>query len=141
MSILVRTSVLFAVWVSYFFLIQVTKSLDPIGAGLLGFLLLVVVCGLWGLVDGLRSRPGKLAVVWLPVSALMGVLVHVFTAATETGQFTMGQINLSVLLSDLASGFLFIAGLVAVPGLVGGAVGAAIRSANAPGQADDTPAA
>lgn len=90
-----------------------------IGAGLLGFGLLMASAGLWAALDGSRWPYPRVAITWVSVAALFGVLIPVLVAVAERGT------SMRVLRSDLLSVGPFIAVLVAGSALVGGLVGTA----------------
>lgn len=96
-----------------------------IGAGILGFIALILLSLVWSFVDGRRSgRRGQTIGRWLVVGAVMGVL-----AAFQAQSFSWGEhgIDTDVLLSDLRGLTPFTVGLVAVPALIGTLVGGATR--------------
>lgn len=91
-----------------------------IGAGLFAFTVAVVISGVWGFLDGRRSHAsGPIFVRWVVVAVLvvLGLLVlSVLRDGTE-GTPVAESVSLA----------LFFLGLVAVPALVGVALGAALR--------------
>lgn len=90
-----------------------------IGAGLIGFLTLIVLACVWGGIDGYRARRlGRPALVWLVVAVLVGV-----ASALQAQGFSPG-LDLGVLASDLTGLTPFVGGLVLLPAVVGAAVGA-----------------
>ena len=96
-----------------------------IGAGLLGFIALILVSLVWSFVDGRRSgRRGQTLGRWLVVGVVIGVL-----SAFQAQSFAWGEhgIDTAVLLSDLSGLAPFTFGLVAVPALIGALVGVATR--------------
>lgn len=97
-----------------------------IGAGLIAFFVTLVVAGVWGLLDGRRhpSAAGPLALVWV-LAGLIGGLLGVLAIPVSDGALA-GGFDIRVLLSDLVNVAPFLAGLIAVPGVVGSVIGSAI---------------
>ncbi len=104
-----------------------------IGLGLLVFLVLGVVAGALGLLDGRRHAIRGVLVMWLVVSAVVGLFA---AASVSVGAWLLGGgFTMSVLASDLVLLAPFMACLVAVPALIGAALGEATsagRVARAP---------
>lgn len=94
-----------------------------IGLGLLVFAVCFVVAGLLGIFDGRRGSLRSLTPGWLLVAGAVGVVgaVSVSGAGLLHGQGG----SAAVLLSDLVGVAPFLAALVALPALVGIAVGGA----------------
>jgi hypothetical protein len=94
-----------------------------IGAGLIVFALIVLVAFLWGFVDGRRIPIGILAGVWLAVGATLGLADPFLIAMSD------GELDWSVVRSDLVTFVPFDLVLVGVPAIIGGALGLAAGSA------------
>lgn len=129
MRILIRSSAFIAGW-ALFFLVSVAWSSGDgdanIGIGLLAFGLVALAAAVWGWYDGRRLDFGALAVTWGLVGVLMGLIVPVFTALVDD------ELDARVLASDIVVLMPFIAGLVAGPALVAGAVGMLAGTRHAP---------
>ena len=77
---LVRTAVL-AIGIvaydrTYDQLITPTPGDADIGKGLIAFLLIAIVCGVWGLVDGLRHSPVLWALPWVLTGMALAAVLH-----------------------------------------------------------------
>jgi len=90
-----------------------------IGLGLLAFAMVALAAGVWGLIDGVRLDFARLALVWGIVAVAMGVAVPLLTALQSAG-----RLSVQVLAADLFVTGPFVVGLVAVPALLGGGIGA-----------------
>ena len=82
-----RASTLAIAWMLFYLVADEvsTRGDANIGLGLLAFGLLLVVAGIWGVVDGSRHAFPQVAITWGSVAVFMGVMVPVFTALTEAG--------------------------------------------------------
>lgn len=132
MRILLRTFVFAATWLVCVLGIAQVSEKDGganIGIGLLMFALLIAAGGLWGAVDGARHAYAQVAVTWVSVAVLMGLLVPVFIYLSESGA------SWRVLMSDVVQVGPLIAALIAAPALLGGLLG---RSVSYRGR-DDVP--
>ena len=90
-------------------------STAVLGAGLIAFATLLLIAGLWGVLDGRRRPDGGVA------GAVAGVSMVIWIAVMD-GAFADG-FDATVLLSDLVSVAPLICGLTAVPGFVGSLLG------------------
>ena len=130
MRVLVRTTVIAALFALFFVAVEAMATDDAVGAdigvGLLAFALVFLGAGVWGLVDGLRLPGAATVVLWVIVGLMIGVLVPLFTALMEFG-FSWDTLEWRVAVPEV-----FLALLVAVPALVGVGLGVAIRSARQP---------
>lgn len=122
MRILIRTTVIAIIWLLC--VLGLSQVGDPdgganIGLGLLLFALLVVVGGAWGAADGARQAYSTVAVTWVVVAVLIGVLVPVVTFLRQSASWR-------VLISDLAQVAPFITVLIAASALLGALLGRAI---------------
>src|SRR4051794_16282091 len=70
---LVRTAVVIAVIAVFVAVLYSSDSTDALGAGLLAFLILVVLAFAWALVDGVRLGLVPALVGWLLAAAFSGV--------------------------------------------------------------------
>lgn len=98
-------------------------STAVLGAGLIAFAALLLIAGLWGVLDG-RRRPDDVVahgLTWLVAGVVAGVSMVIWIAVTD-GAFAKG-FDATVLLSDLVSVAPLICGLTAVPGFVGSLLG------------------
>ncbi len=122
MRILIRLVVMVGGSVAYAWAAPVLLPEDDgLGAGLLYFVVVVNVSGLWGLWDGLRGTPiAAGAAGWVMVGVAVGAHVPVRIWLTE-GRDT------AALWSDLVLLTPFLAGLVAAPALTGLLVGRVAR--------------
>lgn len=122
-SIAVRTAILLGfdlgvLWTLYRF----DNSPDAnIGAGMLTFAGIMMLCGLGGLYDGWRRKFGRVAVTWSATAVLTAIgMIALFDPALP--------INVDVYLSDLRDSGGFLIALVTIPALLGGGLGALLRS-------------
>ena len=93
-----------------------------IGAGLFAFAGLgLAACG-WGFVDGRRQPMDRLALTWAGAGLLLGLAWAVGLSVIEPGGASM-----SIALGNIAFLAPFGTVLVAVPALVGGAIGRGLR--------------
>ncbi len=91
-----------------------------IGAGLLAFLVTLVVAFVWAVVDGRGSRRvGALLLRWAVVAVVLGVV----SAFQAQGFGVESGLDMTSLRSDLTGLAPFTAGLVAVPAAAGLALG------------------
>lgn len=97
-------------------------SQDALGAGLLAFLIIVLISGIGGLIDGWRLTFGRMAFIWLVTAVLAAVgmtaLINVFYE----------PFDLDVFFSDLRDLGAFTVGLILVPALLGGGLTALVTS-------------
>jgi hypothetical protein len=112
---LVRVLVLSAIDVLALVLIYLSNTTDPLGPGLLLFLVFVLVALVWGVLDG-RGAARQAILVWVLVSALVGVELAVSTAVVDDASGLTG--------SDIGSTVLFAMALLLPPALVGIGIGA-----------------
>ena len=120
MDMLLRSAVLVAGLATYFGVLRLVgdSADDPnIGAGLLAFVLIVVVSGVWGFLDGRRLPFGRVVRVWVVAGAAVG-LVQVGLVAWNDGEW-----DGSVIAADVLVLFPFMVGLVLVPAVIGAAFG------------------
>ena len=98
-------------------------STAVLGAGLIAFATLLLIAGLWGVLDGRRRPDGVVAhgLTWLVAGAVAGVSMVIWIAVMD-GAFADG-FDATVLLSDLVSVAPLIYGLTPVPGFVGSLLG------------------
>lgn len=98
-------------------------STAVLGAGLIAFATLLLIAGLWGVLDGRRRPDGVVAhgLTWLVAGAVAGVSMVIWMVVMD-GAFADG-FDATVLLSDLVSVAPLICGLTAVPGFVGSLLG------------------
>jgi hypothetical protein len=128
MDMLLRGAVLVASLATYFGVLRLLgdSAGDPnIGAGLLAFVLIVMVAGGWGFLDGRRLPLGRVVRIWAAAGTAVG-LVQVGLVAWNDGEW-----DGSVIAADLLVLFPFMVGLVLVPAVVGAAVGST-RPVSAP---------
>lgn len=116
-KILVRLLVFAAINLVGYVLINASNTTDPLGPGLLLFLVFVVVAFAWGILDGLRSGPVAL-VTWAVVSAGVGLVLELELALTDD------TVTSSV--GSVLSTMIFTLFLVGVPALAGVGLGALI---------------
>ncbi len=87
-----------------------------IGAGLIGFGLVIVASLVWGALDGRRWEVGRLALTWLGAGLVSGLFIAGAVLVQDDGVGTGELVTTIALLTP------FMTGLVAVPALVAGAV-------------------
>lgn len=118
--VVLRAALMTLLYVVYMVLLDRSESTDALGAGLLFFLIVVVVTLVWAAVDG--ARRGFLMAVgfWLVASALIGVAVEVLGAVMDSTS--------TVALGDL----IFFALLWFVPAVLGAGVGGLLRRRRTP---------
>ena len=115
-AVLLRVAALALLTFVYVQVLDRSESADPLGAGLLFFLIAAGVCGVWALVDGARRGLAVSVVVWTVVAAVCGVAINavvLWTMDTSDGRgwaFGPGDV-------------LFFALLVLVPAVLGAALG------------------
>lgn len=117
-GVLVRSAVLALVIAAYGAAVNRSESTDALGAGLLAFLLVVVVAFGWAFVDGLRHGFVPALVTWVLTAALGGVAICVALALTVADE-GVG--------SAIADSAVFFAVLLVVPALVGLGLGAVVH--------------
>lgn len=98
-----------------------------IGLGLALLALLVLTSGSWGLIDGTRMDFSRVALTWCSVAVAMAALVPVIPALVQ-GDPSWGEV-----VSDIAQNSPFRFPFIAVPALLGGLIGMALRSSRRPG--------
>lgn len=117
---------------SYYLLLPVLFRDDGsganIGAGLIGFALVVVACGIWGLVDGMRQPVTEACMTWLLVSLLVGAAWTVGLTAAEAGSWADFGDLLRINLEQLP----FTTALVLVPAIVAVLTGQGAHGARHP---------
>lgn len=115
----VRTVLLTVSYLVFVEAISRSDSTDALGAGLLFFLIVVVVALAWATWDGARRGFLPAVVVWLLTGAGVGATVTVaYVISTDTA---------GAFVDELRDGWLFFALLVFVPALPGAGVGALIH--------------
>lgn len=92
-----------------------------IGAGLAGFLAIIVIAALWGVADGrtLRTRTDAV-LVWVGAALIVGLVGSLIPQ-----MFGEGMLDWAVWRSDLLTVGPFLFGLVAVPALLAALLGSA----------------
>lgn len=105
-----------------------------IGAGLIGFVLVVVAAFVWALLDA-RREPGRPTFAWWAVVAgLLGAGWVVLMAFLEADE----SMSARELIAVDASSAVFVAGLVLVPAGIGTGIGRSTRATK--DETDQTPA-
>lgn len=125
MSIVVRSVALVVGWAAYTGLLSLVADGEGganIGAGLLGFALVLLAAASWAFLDGRRNGLGWVSKVWVVVGAVLALFVPLMVAVTD------GTFDASVVLSDLLTVAPFILLLVTVPAVVAGAIGSQLRA-------------
>lgn len=97
-----------------------------IGAGLLAFALVALVCGLWGIVDGRARGAATATAIWAVVAVVFGVLWLVGLALVESDD----SMTVSERLQVDAFLMVFMGSLVLAPALIGVAIGRALGGAS-----------
>jgi len=126
-DIAVRTAILLGFNLSALWMLgRFDNSPDAnIGAGLLIFAGILMLGGLGGLCDGWRGGFARLTVTWSATAVLTAIgMIAVIDPALP--------VDVDVFLSDLRDLGGFLTALVAIPALLGGALGALIRSGSLP---------
>lgn len=111
----VRLLLFAAVFAAALVIVQLSGTTDPLGPGLLVFLVFVLMGLVWGFLDG-RGAARQAVVVWLVASLAMGI---VFTAGTAVVDESM-TLNAEEFGSNVLFGLL----LIFPPALIGIGVGA-----------------
>ena len=111
----VRLVVFAVVFVLALVIVQLSGTTDPLGPGLLLFLVFVLMALVWGFRDG-RGAALAAVVVWLLASLAMGI---VFTAGTA-----VVDESVTVDAAEFGSNVLFGLLLILPPALIGIGVGA-----------------
>jgi len=117
--VVVRTLVLAAMYVVTLVVMDRSGTTDPLGFGLLLFLLWVLVALVWGGIDGARHPAGRSLVVWLVVAAAMGVVLILGTVIIEGNDGLDGSVGTII----------FTVVLIGVPAAIGVGIGTTVRSA------------
>jgi len=112
---LVRVLVLSAIDVLALVLVYLSNTTDPLGPGLLLFLMFVLVALVWGVVDG-RGAARQAILVWVVVSALVGVELAVSAAIVDDAA--------GITASDVGGTAVFAMVLILPPALLGIGIGA-----------------
>ena len=120
-AVLVRTAVLVLLYVGFLAVLDRVESTDPLGAGLLFFLVVLVVSLAWGVWDGWQRGFLHAAVVWVLVGAAAGFGI-------VAGSVAVGEVGGS-LADGLRDSWLFFALLIAVPGVLGAVPGGLVHRA------------
>jgi hypothetical protein len=127
-AVLVRLAVLAVALAIY--IAWVAASADPdgaggadIGAGLIAFAGIIVVSGVWALVDGRRQDAQTALVWWTVVAVLLAIGWWVAGAAVQRD----GSMSFADMLAADSGQVPFTAGLVLVPAAVGALIGQAAR--------------
>jgi hypothetical protein len=115
----VRTLALSGIYVVALVAFETSGSTDGLGAGLLVFLVFVLVAIVWGVVDGRRGSAGTAIAAWFLTGAALGVVTSVVIAIQESDAGALG--------SDLAGGVPFFAIMIGIPAAVGVGIGALVR--------------
>lgn len=120
---LVRALVVVVLYAGFVEVLDRSDSDDALGAGLLYFLLVVVLALCWAIWDGWRRGLPTAAIVWLLAGALTGLGIPVVSIALDVSGASLAD--------ELRDGWLFLALLVAVPALVGAVPGGIAHRARA----------
>jgi hypothetical protein len=83
-GVLIRSVVVVVVIAAYATVIARSESTDALGAGLLAFLILVIIAFVWALVDGARHGFTHPFLMWLLTSVVAGIGIPVVLALTLT---------------------------------------------------------
>ncbi|MCD4523655.1 hypothetical protein [Nocardioides sp. cx-173] len=118
-AVLARTAVLTLGYVAFAEVLSHSDSTDALGAGLLFFLLVLVLVLVWSAYDGLRRGVGAALLTWALTAAASGASLVAAYVLRESGDLG----------AELRDSWLFFALLVAVPAVPGAAVGAVVRRA------------
>lgn len=121
---LIRAVTLTLLSVSFQVAISTSESTDALGAGLLFFLILVLVAFGWAAYDGVRRGFLPAAGLWMLTAVLAGVGLTVAFLVTVTGE--------TGLVDELKDSGIFFALLVAVPALSGAGLGGLVRRQQSP---------
>ncbi len=121
---LVRAAVLAGLWIGYYWLLHAladSKGDANIGAGLIGFGLMVLAAGVWAFLDGRRLSPDVGVPVWIvtPVLTAMLASLNRWAAETDAGERPPA--------SDLVGSVVFLTVLMAGPALLALVAGRAAR--------------
>lgn len=114
-ALLLRALVIVGLYAGFVVVLDRTGSDDALGAGLLFFLLVVVVGGAWGAWDAWRSGLPSAAVLWLLVGLAAGLGIPAASVAMDV---TSDSVS-----AEIRDGALFLGLLVAVPALLGAVPG------------------
>ena len=96
---------------------------DALGAGLIAFAALVLISFVWSLVDGRARGLGAALVIWVVVAAVFSIGWWIALAVSGADD----SMTVVELLKADAFSLFFTGGLIAVPALVGAAIGGALR--------------
>ncbi len=114
-GVLLRTVLLAVVTAAYVAALSRSESTDALGAGLLAFLILVLVAFAWSLVDAVRRGFKSAALLWLLTSVAAGLAVPVVLSLGESADHGV--------IDALTSGAVFFAVLLFVPAVIGSGLG------------------
>lgn len=118
-DVAVRTAVFIGIYLLFLHVVTIPGDDDGLGTGLLAFALFVLIAFVWGGYDGWHAGVARAAVGWLVVGALTGAGMELALWLSESDR--------DVSVTDLVSGMTFIAGLVAVPAVISGAIASSLR--------------
>jgi hypothetical protein len=96
---------------------------DALGAGLIAFAALILISFVWSLFDGRASGFGADLVIWVVVAVVFSIGWWIALAVSGADD----SMTVVELLKADAFSLFFTGGLVAVPALVGAAIGHALR--------------
>lgn len=96
---------------------------DALGAGLIAFAALILISFVWSLFDGRASGFGAALVIWVVVAAVFSIGWWIALAVSGADD----SMTVVELLKADAFSLFFTGGLIAVPALVGAAIGHALR--------------
>lgn len=121
-AVLIRSAVFLVVIVVVLAVLDHSDSSDPLGAGLLAFLILVMVAFTWALTDGILRGFLQPLVVWVLTSVVAGVAIPVVFAIDESDG----------VLDQVRDSALFFGLLLAVPAVVAVGIGSLFHRLDEP---------
>lgn len=96
---------------------------DALGAGLIAFAALILISFVWSLTDGRARGFGAALIIWVVVAAIFSIGWWIALAVSGADD----SMTVVELLRADAFSLFFTGGLVAVPAVVGSAIGHAVR--------------
>ena len=118
LGVLLRSVALVLVMAGYGSMIARSTTTDALGAGLLAFLILVVVVFVWAVVDGVRGGFAHPMLMWLLSSVAGGIGIPVALALTVSDE----SIN-----HEIRDGAVFFGILLLLPAILGLAIGGIVH--------------